>query len=274
MFLHLSGEVGVNHNTAAVFANDEFLVALDFDLLLRWYTVEAASTGVAVDNHNAEAVVHFVADALESGECTLVDSGLEGFGSAEKVFFFGTCLAYEVVESSFLFFKELGLVVNRRFDRFDFGVEIVNLALVVSDIFFAELNFERFVFYFLGEIIEFVIVAHIVELLFVAVDKELFVFDFVDFIKAAGLAVVDFALETLNARNEAFDGVGEVLHFLGELAADSADTTNVGVDELKLVECFKTLFYGEIFVFVFCCHICVTGILPDFVQYPSNRLQN
>ena len=230
-------------------------MALDFDLFLRGNTVEATAAGVTVDNNDAEAVVYFVADALECCESALVDCRLEGFCSAEKILFFGACLADEVVEVGLLLFEELALVVNRGLDVFDFGVEVINLALVVTDIFFAELDFERLVFYFLCEIVELVVVSYVVELLFLAVDKEFLVLDFIDFIEATGLTIVDFTLKTLDAGNETFDCVGEVFHFLGELTADGADAAYVGVDELELVEGFKTLFYREIFVFVFCCHI-------------------
>lgn len=110
-------------------------MALDFDLFLRGNTVEATAAGVTVDNNDAEAVVHFVADALECREGALVDCRLEGFGASEKVLFFGACLADEVVEVGLLLFEELALVVNRGLDVFDFGVEVINLALVVTDIF-------------------------------------------------------------------------------------------------------------------------------------------
>ena len=53
-------KVGVDHDAAAVFADDYFFVHLDFDLALWGDAVEAAAAGVAVDGYYAESVARIL----------------------------------------------------------------------------------------------------------------------------------------------------------------------------------------------------------------------
>ena len=72
-----TGEFRVNHDAAAVFADDYFLVHLDFHLLLWRDAVETSAAGITLDIYYAKAVAGIVADTLECFECALVDSGLD-----------------------------------------------------------------------------------------------------------------------------------------------------------------------------------------------------
>ena len=75
-----AGDFRINENAAAVFADDDFLVHLDFELLLRGDAVEAAAAGVALDVDNTQAVAGIFADALEGIERIGVDFRLELLG--------------------------------------------------------------------------------------------------------------------------------------------------------------------------------------------------
>jgi len=137
VLLNSVGEFGVNHDASAVLAHNHFLVRLDFNLFLRWNTVEAAAAGVAVYNHYAEAVVGFVADALECCESAFVDFRLKLFGFAEKCLLFRAGFAYELVEVGFLLFEQVGLVGDAALGVCNFGIEICYLAFVFAYVLLA-----------------------------------------------------------------------------------------------------------------------------------------
>ncbi len=100
----LFGEFGVDHYSAAVFADNHFFVHLDFYLLLRRDSVEAASACIAVHDNHTEAVAGIAADALEClEEAFVVDQRLEFLGAYLEVLFLGAGLANDVFESGFSF---------------------------------------------------------------------------------------------------------------------------------------------------------------------------
>ena len=99
------------------------------------------------------------------------------------------------------------------------------------------------------------VVAHVVELLVVAVDEEALVLDFVHFVDALGFELVHLLDYARAAAVEAVDERFEVLYFLGKLAAHFAQAEYFGVDGLELVEGLEALFDGaESFGFLICCH--------------------
>lgn len=68
-----TGEFRVNHDAAAVFADDYFFVHLDFDLALWGDAVEATAAGIAVDGYYAESVARIFTDAFECLKRPFVD---------------------------------------------------------------------------------------------------------------------------------------------------------------------------------------------------------
>jgi len=102
-----SCEFGVDHDAAAVFTHYDFLVHLDFHLLLRRNAVEASSAGVALDVDDAESVASIVANALECFEGALVDAGLDFLGLDAQALFVLTGFRYDFVEFGFLLFKDV-----------------------------------------------------------------------------------------------------------------------------------------------------------------------
>ena len=62
-------------------------------------------------------------------------------------------------------------------------------------------------------------------------------------------------VEDGDTRVEACDGVFEILHFLGELAAHIAYAVDFGKDSLELKQGLEALFYwARSFGFLICCH--------------------
>ena len=107
-----AGKSGVDHDSAAVLTHDHFLVELYFHLLLRGDAVEATAASVTLHIHNAEAVAGILAYALEGRECALVNFGLKGFGFLAQVFLILTCLADDLIQLSFLFLQDMGLIAG------------------------------------------------------------------------------------------------------------------------------------------------------------------
>ncbi len=139
-------------------------MGLDFNLLLWRNAVEAAAAGVAVHDDDAQTVVSLVADALEALKGAFVDEGFELLGAAQKSLFLAACLADELVEVGLLLFQNVGLVVDGLLDVLDFVLKSLHLLGIVADVLLAEFYLEGLVLDFLGQVVEFVAVAHVVEL--------------------------------------------------------------------------------------------------------------
>lgn len=236
VFLDSCCEFRVDHDTATIFAHNHFLVHLDFDLLLRGNAVEAATAGVTVDDDDAETIAGILADTLECIESTVVDTGFERLGTTDEIFLFGAGFVDDIVEVGFLLGQNLSLVYDILLDRSDVGLAVVDFALDFANVLLAEFDFESLVFDFLGKIVEFVVVAHIVELLTIALDERLLVLDLVLLGSTLDLEILDIALIALYAGVKTGDSVLQVLHLERELAADVADAVDFGENGLEFVE--------------------------------------
>ena len=60
-------QLGVDEDASTILTHDDFLVHLDLHLTLGGNAVKAATTGVALNNDNTQAVAGVLAYALESG---------------------------------------------------------------------------------------------------------------------------------------------------------------------------------------------------------------
>ena len=212
----------------------------------------AASSGSIMMRPQYSGVL---ADALEGCEGALVYKGFEALGAGDEGFFFRAGLAHDVVEVGLLLVEDVGLALNLLVGVVDVGHAVVNRTLDFAHVFLTEFDFEGFVFDFLGQVVELVIVAHVVELLAVAVNQQFFIFYLVELGDTLGLEVFDFVFKTFDARVKARDGVLEVLDFLGELATHVAYAVDFGKYGLELEEGFEALVDGaRSFGFLICCH--------------------
>ena len=142
----------------------------NFHLLLRGNAVEAATTGVTLDVDDAETVAGVFADALEGGEGALVDLGFEGLGFLAEVLFFLTGLADDFVELVALFVENVGEVGEFLACCLDFGLLVLDGAVIFVDMLFGKLDLERLELDFFCEKVELAVVANVVELLLILVD--------------------------------------------------------------------------------------------------------
>ena len=145
-----AGDFRINENAAAVFADDDFLVHLDFELLLRGDAVEAAAAGVALDVDNTQTVAGIFADALEGIERIGVDFRLELLGLLTEALLVLTGFGNNLLEFGTLFGEHVLGVLNALFGSLDFRRLVLDLARIVVDVFLAKLDFEGLELHFLG----------------------------------------------------------------------------------------------------------------------------
>ncbi len=121
-----TGEFRVNHDAAAVFADDYFLVHLDFHLLLWRNAVEAPAAGITLDIYYAKAVAGVVADTLECFECALVDSGLDFLCAHAEALFVLTGLGYDFIKLGLFLLEDMLAVGEFLLGSGDIGVARVD----------------------------------------------------------------------------------------------------------------------------------------------------
>ena len=139
----------VNHNATAVFANDDFLVHLDFHLALRWNAVEAAAASVTLNVYDTQAVACALADAFESGEQARVDFSFEFLGFFANALFVLLGFRYNFIEFALLFTEDV-LTVSKSFVCSNNVLCLLfRLGREFADTLFGKFNFEVLELYFL-----------------------------------------------------------------------------------------------------------------------------
>lgn len=243
------GDVVVDEDTAAVFADDDFLVHLDFHLALGRDVAEAATAGVAVDGDYGQAVAGGAADALVASQVALV-------GAFEVLF-----LLFALGQQALLVFLGLGddggelltfgdkvflAVFTEQLGGFDVLLEFLDMGGAFFVFALAELYFEFLEFYLFVQRLKFAVVAHVVLLLLVFLDLLLVLgyFGITGFV--GGLGVFDFGGEVVDAGAQTSYLVFQVLHGLRQFATDDLDFVNLAVDTLQGVECHQTFLDGHV----------------------------
>ena len=226
------GDVVVDQDAAAMFADDDFLVHLDFALALWGDFAEAAAAGFAVEGDNGEAVAGLFADALVGGEVALVDELFLFFGFLEVFGFLFLGVLNDAVQLFLLGF-EVGLTVfDKELGGFDMVFEVVDFVLRVTVAAFAELDFEVLEFDFFVDGFEFAVVAHVVLLFLVFLDHGLVVFDFgVAFLDGV-LLFVDVGPEVVDTCLESCNLVFQVLNGLWQFTADDFNLIDFRIEQL------------------------------------------
>ena len=205
--------MGVDEDSAAVFADDDFLAHFDFELFLRRDAVEAAAAGVALYVDDTEAVAGVFADAFESGEGAGVDLGFEGEGFFSEAFFVLAGFGNDFVEFGAFFAEDVFAVAKAFLGGGDVAVALLDGAVILVDMLFGEFDFEGLEFDFFREKVKFAVVSDVVQLLFVASDFVLRVVVFLFFGGEFLLEVGDLVVVVDDAGAQAFDVVFEVFDF-------------------------------------------------------------
>ena len=93
-------EFGVDHDAAAVFADDDFFVHLDFHLFLGRDSIEATTAGITLYVNDTETVSRIFANAFEGFESTVVfgECGFDFESFLAQAFFLFACFAHDLVE--------------------------------------------------------------------------------------------------------------------------------------------------------------------------------
>ncbi len=196
-------------------------------LFLRGDTVEAAAAGIALHVYDTEAVARVLADALECGECALVDLWLKGLGLGTQCFFLLACLAYDLVEFATFFGEDVFEVGHALVCGVDVGPAVLDGARVVVDVFLGELDLKRLELHLFVEQVIFAVVAHVVHLLVVACDESL-ARVYLLFLGGYGACqLVNLVREVVDTCVEAGDLVFEVLYFEGKFAAYCLDAVDL-----------------------------------------------
>lgn len=79
LYLH-TGQFRIDEDTAAVLADDDFLVHLDIELALWRNLVEATTAGVTLHIHDAKTVAGRLTNTLEAGQQTRFNFRLQLLG--------------------------------------------------------------------------------------------------------------------------------------------------------------------------------------------------
>ena len=246
LFLCFLGDVVVYKHAATVFADDDFLVHLDFALALGRDFAETATASVAVDGDDGKAVAGLFADAFVSNKVVLVDEFLllGGFVAEAHFVLFG--LFDDAVEFGLLGF-ELGIAfLYQQFGSGDVLFEFFDFVVGIAVATFAELDFEVLELDFLVDGFELAVVAHVVLLLLVLLDHGLVVGNVAIAFGDIAVLLGDVLLEVADACLEAGDFVFEVLNGMGQFATDDLDFVDFGVNQLKGVEGYETALGGNV----------------------------
>ena len=77
-FLNLdTSQIGINHNAAAIFANNDFLTHADIQLPLGRDFIETTATGITLYINNAQTVTRVIADTLKGRKQTRLNGQLK-----------------------------------------------------------------------------------------------------------------------------------------------------------------------------------------------------
>lgn len=130
-----SGELGIDEDASAVFADDDFFAHFDFELFLRRDAVETTTAGVALDVDDAEAVAGVFADALERGQGAGVDHRLEVFCLFAEALFVLAGFGDDFLKLGAFFVEDVVAVGEVFLDVGDFGCFLLDEAVELVDVF-------------------------------------------------------------------------------------------------------------------------------------------
>ena len=167
----MSCQFGIDENTTAIFTHDNLLVHLYLHLALCRDTVEAATTCITLHIHHAESVAGILADALERGEKACIYLCFVLLGLLAKFFFVLLGFRNDFFKFTLLFLKNVLLVVELCLCFFYLGIDLFFFCSKLTNLLLCKFHVQLFVFDFLLEEVVFTIVAHIVDLVVVALYK-------------------------------------------------------------------------------------------------------
>ena len=161
------GDVVVDEYAAAVLADNDFLVHLDFHLALRRDVAEAATTGISVNLHHGQAVAGGATDAFVGRQVALVDKLLLFLRHLAQALFVFLGFGSDGGEFLALGLKVLLAVGKQHLGSLDVLFQLFHMGCTLRVLALTELNLKILEFDFLVQRLKLTVVAYIVLLFLV-----------------------------------------------------------------------------------------------------------
>ena len=186
---------------------------LDVQLALWRNLVEAATAGITLHIDNAETIAGTFADALEAGQQTRLDAGLQFFGFLLEIFLGLTRFLHDGVELVALRLKVLLALGERSLCVGEVVLTLLYLLVGFLDLLVAEFDLQCLELDLLGQRVVLTIVLYLVELSLVAVYAGLVLLNLIALLCNGSAEVFDLSIDVFHTCVETGDLILEVSHF-------------------------------------------------------------
>ena len=107
IYIFHSRKFRVDHNTSAIFTNDNFLTHFDIELSLRWNTIETPSTRVALNINHCQTIACVLTNSLKCRQQTRLYFIFKFLGLFPQLFFILFGLRNNFIKFAFLFIQNM-----------------------------------------------------------------------------------------------------------------------------------------------------------------------
>ena len=216
---------------------------LDVQLPLGRYLVETATTGITLNYRNAQTVAGILAYALETAQQSRLNLGLQVASLGLQFLLLVPCLLHDFLQFATLFCQRLVSVFYQFTGMGQFPVLLVYLDDSFLNFLVTQLHFQCLKLYLLAQRVVFAVVLHLIQLLLIALDAGLSLYNLALFPCHRALEIPDFTLYFFHARVQSLQFVCQVLYFEGQLSSQRTFLVNRRECKLQLIECLQFLFY-------------------------------
>ena len=185
---------------------------LDIQLALWRDLVEATTAGITLHIDNTQSVVRIPTDTLKTGEQTWFDLHLQLLRTLAQVLFLHTCLIHDLVQLILLLHEGLLTVGDQRLGICQVGCALLYTGVGLTDLLVAELNLQSLKLDLLAQRVVLTVVAHLVELLLIALHTGLSLFDISLALLDSLTEILYFCLDLLLTGEKTGNLVFQVLH--------------------------------------------------------------
>ena len=144
-----TSQFGVDHDTAAVFAYDDFFAHTNVELTLGRDFVEATTTGITLYINDAQTIARIFANALEGCEQTGLEGLFKVLGRFAELLFLGLSLGCDVVKLRLFHVKGGATLLKLMLGIFNVGLAAVDGTLGFAYLLVLKFNLKTLEFYIL-----------------------------------------------------------------------------------------------------------------------------
>ena len=239
---------------------------LDVKLTLRRNLIKAAAAGITLHVDDAQAITGVLTDALERGQKTRLDLGLQVLHLDLQLLLLGTCLFHNLVQLALFQVKGLTTVVDDFLVLRQLSLLLLNAEVSLLDLLVAEFDFQGLVFNLLRQRVILAIVLHVVQLSLITLHAG-FGGLYLAFLHVDSLLVLaNFILNLLDTGGKTFDFIFQVLYFQRQLASQCTLLVDARERGLQLIEVLQTLFNRHVHR-IFLCHNSFVFYVITLYQY-------